>query len=233
MSQARRFRGDYGTTSVSPSPVRPGLGGGGAPVAPVRVVNGFTTILPGRTRTFFQRQFFAKYPRPIQAGGPPGFPRRVEIARIQAPKRQSIVIRTVDFHAYRTTGIGTDDLREVSRGRSIGTLGFEFSKGNRGLTDFMTNLPGRGVPVLLSPGQGGQAAAPIAGQGNTQQGVGRSTPDNPGESFAAYAMPGDLLKATAVVFKPPEFDLRLFEVTISGWLAGEKELETIIDSLSR
>jgi len=199
----------------------------------VRIVNGFTTILPGRTRTFFERQFFAAYPRPLQKAGPPPFPRAVTIASIEAPKQQSIVIRTVDFKAYRNAGIGPDDLRELSRGRSIGTLGFEFTRGNRGITDFATNLPGRGVPVLLSSGQSGTATAPRAGNGKIKQGVGLATPNNPGESFAAYAMPGDNLIAKAVVFRPPNFDLRLFEVRISGWLAGQKELESIIDSLSR
>jgi hypothetical protein len=53
------------------------------------------------------------------------------------------------------------------------------------------------------------------------------------DPFAAYAMPGDPVVASVTVFRPPSFDLRLFEVRISGWLAEEKELESIIDSLSR
>ena len=46
-------------------------------------------------------------------------------------------------------------------------------------------------------------------------------------------MPGDNLIAQATIFRPPSFDLRLFEVTMEGWLTEQSELERIIDSLSR
>jgi hypothetical protein len=207
-------------------------GGGKAPV-PTRIVHGFTTQLPGRSRRFWQRQFFANYPRPIQAAGGTPFPRSVTIASIEAPKRQSIVIREVAFKAYQHSGLGIEDLAELPRGRAIGTLGFTFTKGNQGLTDFSTNLPGTGLPVQYTAAQGATASAPRAGQGNTFQGTGVATPKNGPDPFASYAMPGDNLIASAVIFRPPSFDLRLFEVQISGWLAEEKELEAIIDSLSR
>jgi hypothetical protein len=101
------------------------------------------------------------------------------------------------------------------------------------LTDFSTNLPGRGIPVLYTAAQGPNATAPISGQGNTLQGTGPITPNDPSEPFAAYVMPNETMTAKAVVFRPPSFDLRVFEVKISGWLAEQGELERIIDSLSR
>lgn len=201
---------------------------------PARVVHGFTQFLPGRTRIFFQRQFFANYPRPIQQGGATPFPRTIDIATIQAPREQAIVIRVVAFAAYQHSGIGIEDLAEVPNGRAVGTLGFRFAVGNRGLTDFQTNLPGRGIPVVYSTvSQTGTPTQPIAGQGNTFQGVGPVTPSTDGEMFAGYARPGDLIKASAVIFRPPSFDLRLFEVKISGWIADEYEVDNIIDRLSR
>lgn len=222
----------YGNTApVTQSPVGPGSQG--KPPVPVRIVHGFTTQLPGRSRRFFQRQFFSNYPRPIQQGPASPFPRRVPIARIQAPNRQSIVLRRVAFNAYQHSGIGIEDLAEVPRGRTVGTLGFSFTVGNQGISDFVTNLPGRGVPVLYSATQGPNATAPRAGQGNVRQGTGPITPDNGPDPFAAYAMPGEGIVAEAVVFRNPSFDLRLFEVRFEGWLAEEQELERVIDSLSR
>jgi hypothetical protein len=211
----------------------PGYGQPGQATIPVRIVNGFTSTLPGRTRLFFQRQFFASYPRPIQVAGLPTFPRDVNIAQIEAPRQQGIIIRQVAFKAYQHSGIGVDDIVEVAPSRAKTYLGFKFNLGNRGMTDFSTNLPGTGVPIVLPGPQTAGGVAPRAGQGNTFQGTGVVTPNMPGENFAAYAMPGDTIQSTAVVIRPPNFDLRLFEVTISGWLASESLLQEILDSLSR
>jgi hypothetical protein len=207
----------------------------GSNVEAARIINGFTAYLPGRTRLFFQRNFFANYPRPIQQGGAAPFPRELPIATIQAPARQSIVLRTVAFRAFQNTGIGVEDFAEVPSGRVVGTLGFKFTAGNRGLTDFVTNLPGRGVPVLYGTvsGQGGPGVTPIAGQGSVHQKTGPITPVRTNENYAGYAMPGDELKATVTVFRPPPYDIRFFSVEMSGWLANEDDLQQIIDQLSR
>lgn len=232
MTQPARYRNPRGGTApVTPSPVGPGFPG--QPPVAVRIVNGFTTNLPGRSRRFFQRQFFASYPRPIQQGPGAPFPRTLPIARFEMPPRQAIVLRRVGFRAYQHSGIGIEDLAEVPHGRSVGTLGFSFQVGNVGMTDGLTNLPGSGVPVLYTPTQGPTPVAPRAGQGNTFQGVGVITPENVTDPFAYYAMPGQNVDATATVFRPPSFDLRVFEVVIEGWVVEEAELEKIIDSLSR
>lgn len=233
MTQPGRFRNPRGGTApTTPSPVGPGQAG--ERVVPVRIVHGFTTQLPGRSRLFFQRQFFTNYPRPVQVGPALPFPREIPIARIKAPGQQSIILRKVSFNAFQHSGIGVDDLSEVPSGRTIGTLGFKFVVGNRGMTDFSTNLPvNAGVAVLYSPTQGPNAVAPVAGQGDTHQGTGLITPSNNTDPFASYVMPNLEMVASVVIFRPPSFDLRLFEVKIEGWLAEQKELEKIIDSLSR
>ena len=204
---------------------------------PARLVKGFTAYLPGRSLIFFQRQFFASYPRPIQQAGISPFPRTIPIATIQAPKNQAIAIRRVAFQAFQASGIGVSDVVEVPKGRVVGTLGFRFTVGNRGLADFQTNLPGRGTPVSYSTVaqvQGaGTRVGPISGQGSTYQGTGDVTPEVMGQQYARYAMPSDLIQASVVLFRPPDFDLRIFEVRISGFLAAEQEMAKIIDRLSR
>lgn len=230
-----RYNNRFGATAPrvgSPGPQGYKAGG----VHPSRLVNGFTAFMPGRSRLFFQRNFFADYPRPIQQGGAAPFPRQITIATIEAPQRQSIVLRTVAFQAYQNTGIGIEDFSAIPSGRAVGTLGFQFLVGNRGLTDFATNLPGRGVPVSYGTagvGQGGAGIAPIAGQGSVHQRTGPITPVRTNENYAGYAMPGDELKASVIVFRPPPFDLRFFSVELSGWLANEDDLQEIIDRLSR
>lgn len=223
--------GRAGTTAQHPAPLPQSYTGSKAD--PVRIVNGFTATLPGRTRLFFQRQFFADCPRPIQVSGPPGFPRNVPIVTFQLPKRQALVIRRVDFNAFESGGIGPNDISEVPFGRSIGTLAFQFTVGNRGLTDSATNLPVQGLPVQYSPTQLGGPVAPISPSSNVKQGVGIVTPNARQDMYAGYGMPGDLVTATALVLRPPDFDCRFFSVSIEGWLADEKELESIINMLSR
>lgn len=203
------------------------------PTVPVRIVAGFLANLPGRSRLFFQRQFFVSYPRPAQMGGFAPFPRTIPMVRIQAPEHQSIVVREVTFNAFQHSGIGIEDLAEVPYGRSVGTIGFSALLDNRAMLDFQTNLPGSGVPIDVSAIQGGVANAPVAGQGQIKQGVGPANPILPQESFASYVMPKSSMAFNAIVFRPPSFDLRLFMVTVSGWVIEAKELETIIDHLSR
>jgi len=222
-------RGNTNSQHGSPLP----QGNPASKADPVRIVNGFTATMPGRARVFFQRQFFADCPRPIQVSGSPGFPRSVPIISFQLPKRQSLVIRRVDFRAFESGGIGPNDISEVPYGRSVGTLAFQFSVGNRGLTDSLTNLPVSGIPVSYGAGQPvGAPVAPIAPSGNVKQGTGVSTPDARQDMYAGYGMPGDLVVANALVLRNPDFDCRFFQVSIEGWLADEKELQRIIDMLS-
>lgn len=226
------FGGRAGTTVQHPAPLP--QGNPGSKADPVRIVNGFTATLPGRSRLFFQRQFFADCPRPVQVSGPPGFPRNVPIIQFQLPKQQALVIRRVEFNAFESGGIGTNDIAEVPFGRSVGTLAFQFSVGNRGLTDSATNLPLQGIPVSYGAGQPlGAPVAPISPSANVKQGVGISTPNARQDMYAGYGMPGDLVTATALLLRPPDFDLRFFSVSLEGWLATETELQRIIDMLSR
>lgn len=210
------------------------MGGPGAGTQAVRIVHGFSAYLPGRSRRFFQRNYFSSYPRPIQQAGGSPFPRELPIVRLKAPQKQAIVIRQVTFNAYKNTGVDVDDLRRLDDGSTVGTLGFRFLLGNQDMLDYSTNLPARSdVAVLYSATQGPGATAPQAGQGSLYQGTGRVTPDPQSDPFAAYAMPGEDIVASVVVFRPPPYDLRTFQVEIEGWLAEAVELEKIIDSLSQ
>ena len=230
-----RYRNPRGATApVTASPLPQSYAK--SEVGTARIINGFEAYLPGRTRLFFQRKFFADYPRPIQKGGASPFPREIPIATIEVPQTQVIVLRTVAFQAIQNTGIGIEDFARIPPGRAVGTLGFKFSVGNRGLTDFVTNLPIRGVPVLYGTAaavQGGVNVAPITGQGSVHQTTGIITPARDVENYAGYAMPGAEIKASVIIIRPPPFDLRFFEVEMSGWLVNETEYQSIIDRLSR
>jgi hypothetical protein len=202
-------------------------------VQAVRIVNGFTAALPGRARIFFQRIYFAPYPVPlISAIGAP-YPKPVDIATIEAPTQQGIVLRTAAFRVYQHTGIGLDDISEVPPSRTAGYFGFSLTIGNRGISDFNTNLVPAGVqpvPVVgsnvklstVSTFPGGGQIFPFSGT-FTPQG------DN---TFANYVRPGDLIKARAFILRPPNYDTRLFSVELQGWLANESELDKMVNMLS-
>jgi hypothetical protein len=200
---------------------------------PIRVVEDFVSRVPGRTVRFFQRQFFADYPRPIQQAGTAPFPARFTIAKLVLPQRQSLVLRSVSFQAYQHSGIGIDDLDRVPPGRAVGTFGFDFTMGNQALTDYQSNQPGSGVVAQYGQPQFIAPTGPKAAQGGTIQGLGQATPGiGTNElNWAAYGMPGQAIVATAVVFRPPSYDLRVFEVSLSGWLMEQSLLEKLIDTL--
>lgn len=186
---------------------------------PVHIVNGFLFSLPGKTRRFFQRIYFARYPRPIQPAPGLPFPRTVNIITIEAPAQQGIVLRKVNFTAWQHSGIGVDDIVPLDDKRLTGTVGFRFLVGNQGLTDYDSNL---------ASAFGGSAART---GGNLAPFGGRSTPQVVGENFATYVRPGDQIKADAKVIRPPDFDVRLFAVEMSGWIVGANELDRILSHL--
>lgn len=212
--------------SVQPSPLPqeeiPGR------TVPTRVLHGFTQFLPARNLIFFQRVYFANYPRPLQQGGGPPFPVPIVIAQIEAPNRQVIVIKNVNFEVYQHSGIGIEDIIAVPPSRVATYFGFQFQVGNRGTTDYSSNLNARGAPVNFG-GNVGTSLPPAPGQSSFYPFSGRS---NSGlDNFATYARPRDLLSAKALLLRAPEYDTRLFSVEISGYLLEESDFDKVLQRL--
>lgn len=214
------------TASLGPSPLPQEERGVGK--VPVRVIDGFTQFLPKRSTIFFQRCYFAPFPRPLQVGLQPPFPFDVPIARIQAPRTMAIVFREASFRVYQHSGIGVEDIEETPRSRVTTYIGFNFKVGNRGLTDFSTNVQAPNTPVLFGGPNNPNATTVQGGSGTIYPFSGRVTPEQP---YAYYSMPGDLIEANAVILRAPNFDARLFSVEMSGWIVGATELQKILDSL--
>lgn len=198
------------------------------PTSPVRIVDGFSSRLPGRDTIFFQRVYFAPVPVPFQMGAQPPFPVQVPLVKLETPTNQSIVIRRFAFRVYQHSGIAVDDIIEVPGRRTTTFIGFGFKIGNRSTLDFSTNVQAPNVPVVFNAGQGAQTV-----QGGSSQifpFTGDSQPT--GDDFAAYAMPGDLIEASAFFMRAPNFDARLISVQIVGWLVNSATLQKIINNLS-
>lgn len=202
----------------------------------VRVVKGFSQSLPGRTRIFFQRVYFAQMPHPIQKGLGNPFPIALPVATIEAPAQQCIVLRAAAFRVFQHSGIGVDDFIEAAPSRSASTFGFAVRIGNRGMTDFNTNnspIPGVNGPVT------GGGNIPKAGTASLSPGDGRLypfagpiTPHLPTDPFASYVRPADQIFASVTVLREPNFDVRFFSVELSGWLVPEAEMDRMINALS-
>lgn len=235
MGDAARYRPPRGFTEAAQgSPLsQKGVPGSSQPT---RITHGFTQFLPSRSRTFFQRQFVVDFLEPVQPGSVNPYPREQDIAKIIAPPNQAIVIQRVEFFALQHNGIDVDGLAEVSKGESTGTLAFKFAVQNRSALDFHTNLPGRG-PFVTYGGpivQGGVGVQPRMNQGQAVQGTGSAVPDQQANSyFATYVQPGQPIKASYILLRPPPFDLRAVGVKYGGWLANSKELQSILDMLQR
>lgn len=216
----------------------PGLGSPRVPATPVRIVHGFTAQLPGRTRIFFQRVYFAQMPHPIQKGAGNPFPFPIPVATIEAPTQQCIILRAAAFKVFKHSGIGIDDYIEVNPSRAASTFGFSVRVGNRGLTDYNTNVspdPGNTGPVSASIGNlsaktGVSGLSP--GDGRLYPFAGFVTPHLTTDPFASYIRPGEQIFASVTVLREPNFDVRFFSVELSGWLANEDELEKMINRLS-
>lgn len=227
------MRSNLGNTAPrGPSPLPQEAAG--SKVQAVRIVNGFTAALPGRSRTFFQRLYFASMPRPIIVAAGSSLPRPVPVCRIQAPQRQGIVLRSADVAVYEHSGIGIDDITQVPPSRIVSYFGFSLKIGSRAISDFNTNAVndlGGGAVIPPSGNQANVTAGVAGGQVQVYPMSGRLTPSDV-DNFAAYAMPGDEINVTAFVLRLPPYDVRLFSVQLSGWIVGETELQKIIDALS-
>jgi hypothetical protein len=227
---AERYKPRQGGTAslgVSPLPQEDPAGGN---ASPQRQVDGFSAGLPTRSRTFFQRDFWMVYPKPIFVAGTSPFPRNLTIIRFRIPSSQVLVIRDVSFHAYQHSGIGVDDIVAVPPGRIPGTFAFSFSVGNRGMVDYATTLPGTPSAGALTPEVAG-VTVPRTPQANLYSKTGSIAPRVPEQTWAAYGRPNDDVVAQVNVLRPPNFDVRAIEVEISGWLANESEFDRIIRKL--
>lgn len=204
-------------------------------VTPIRIVNGFSSQLPGRTRIFFQRVYFAQKPYPIQQGLGNVYPFALPVATIEAPKEQCIILRSASFKVFQHSGIGVDDFVEVNPSRAASTFGFALRIGNRGLTDFNTNnSPNPAVVGAVTSGVkvGSGQASLTPGDGRLYPFAGRITPSPDTDPFASYVRPGEQLFASVTILREPNYDVRFFSVELSGWLANEAELDKMINSLT-
>jgi hypothetical protein len=203
-------------------------------VPPIRIVHGFTSQLPGRSRIFFQRVYFAQMPHPIQTGLGNPYPVSLPVATIEAPRQQCVILRAAAFKVFQHSGIGVDDFIETAPSRSASTFGFSVRVGNRGLTDYNTNVspdPGQAVAVTAAK-LGLNNAGLTPGDGRLYPFAGIITPHLGADPFASYIRPSEQIYASVTVLREPNFDVRFFSVELSGWLADEAELDKMINALS-
>ena len=221
------------TTSQAPSTLpMSGMGGGSQPVS---IRDGFLQFLPSRSLIFFQRAYFADYPKPIQKAGFPPYPFPVPVARIQAPARQAIIIRNTAFSVYKATNIAPGDTEQVSRARAVGYFGFQTNVGNRGMTDFNTNITAQGQRLALTgfgdpDGTLQNTSAPTPGQGSFYPFPGSSQLGL--ENFAFYARPGQNITMTVQILKPQPYETTSFSAEITGYVVGEHVLDKVLSRLT-
>lgn len=204
-------------------------------VSPIRIVHGFTSQLPGRSRIFFQRVYFAQMPHPIQKGLGNPYPISLPVATIEAPKQQCVILRAAAFRVFQHSGIGIDDFIETAPSRSASTFGFSVRVGGRGMTDYNTNVspdPGQSSAVTSGQKLGINTAGLTPGDGRLYPFAGIITPHLGADPFASYIRPSEQIYASVTVLREPNFDVRFFSVELSGWLAEEAELDRMINSLS-
>jgi hypothetical protein len=200
-------------------------------VAPVSIRDGFLQTLPPKALIFFQRVYFADYPRPIQRGTLPPYPFPIDLASIVAPEREAIVFRNSVYKVYRNTGIAPGDQIEVPSSRVTSYFGFQTQLGQSGLTDFNTNLNAKGQVLAFGSGKTlGTATAPSPGQGSYFPFAGNSQAGL--QNFAYYVMPGQTMKFTAIILRPPPYEANRVSVEITGYIVGATVLDRILSRLS-
>lgn len=171
--------------------------------------------------------YFAPYPAAVQVGGGPPFPVPIPIAQIQAPLRQVIVLQQANFKVYQAVPIGLNNIVEVEPSRTATYFGFTLQLGNRGLTDYNSNINGRGAPVNF----GGNAGTSLPPQPGSSSFYPFSGPAFPIQNFAAYARPSDLISAVAIVLQAPQYETRLFSVELGGYLLEEAHFDRILQRM--
>lgn len=216
-----------GTHAQAPSPL-PQAYPPSDPVVSTQVVNGFTSWLPGRTRVFYQRNLFLQYPRPIQMAVGAPYPTDRTIFKLRAPQEQVIIVRQIAFRVFIHSGIGNDDLVELQWSRATTFLGFSFASGNRGITDYVTNISS--IRGAVQQGPNGTTVAPQSGGGSIWPFTGSIVPRE--QLWAGYIMPNQEFDAKVVILREPNFDVRVISCEVSGWILGETQFNYMIDKLT-
>lgn len=214
---------------MPPSPL-PQKEGGKGPTN-VQIVNGFWQFLPVASTTFFDRVYFRNYPRPLFVGNLAPYPVPLPIIKLVVPQNQAFILKHFSFKVYQQSGIGVEDIVEVPASRVASYFGFEVKVGNRGLTDYNTNVSARGQVIDYKPGQAGSLTfPPVPGQGTLFPFSGEMQPM--GDNFASYATSGQDIQATVYVLREPEFDARMLSVRFDGYNVNQRVLEDILKRLS-
>lgn len=195
--------------------------------SPVRVTQGFFASLPPNAISFFSRQYLSDYPRPIQVGQGPAYPRRVSIAEIVVPENNAIVIRDGVFKAYQQNGLDVNDMVPVDDRRLATYIAFGFNISDKGQIDFQTNLYGPGGLLARQAAGGNTALAPGAQVPATAKPYGGSIITGPAEQWALYAQPQQKIQASAWIVRPPPFEIRRFSFDLSGFILSKTGFEQI------
>jgi len=200
-------------------------------VVNTQILNGFWQFLPSRSTTFLDRVYFANYPRPLFVGNLPPYPVPVPLVNLEVPNNMAFVLKSFEFEAYEASGIGVDDMTLVPQARVATYVGFQISIGNRSPLDYNTNVSMRGQVIQYDPTKGsrGTSIAPLPMQGTIFPFAGPLEPL--GEAFATYAVSGQQVNATAWILRPPQFEIRMFSVRISGYHMGQGDLKEILDKI--
>lgn len=194
----------------------------------VRLTQGFFNSLPPNAAVFFDRQYISDYPRPIQVGVGNAYPRRVPILELKVPDNQVIVIRDGVFTSYQQNGLGIEDTVPVDNRRLLSYIAFSFDISQKGLVDSQNNVYGTGGLLAKQAVTLGQAALASAAQvPSTAKPYGGSIISGPAATFALYAMPQQVIRASAWIVRPPPFEVRRFSFDLSGFGMSKISFERI------
>lgn len=193
-----------------------------AVVQTVRVSQGFFAQLPPNAVAFFDRQYISDFPRPIQVGVGNAYPRRVSILDLTVPEGSVIVIRDGVFGAYQQNGLDVNDTVPVDNKRLLSYVAFAFDINGRSQRDYQSNVYGIGGLLAAEAAVTANAALSAAAQvPSTAKPYGGSIISGPPGAFALYAMPQQVLRASAWIVRPPPFEVRRFSFDISGFMLSK------------
>lgn len=210
---------------LMPAPL-PQTEGAHAPVE-TQIVNGFWQFLPTAGTTFFARDYFRNYPKPLFVGKLPPFPVPLPVVKLTVPNQQAFILKEFSFQVYEQSPVGQEQLVEVSPSRVASYFGFEVKVGNRSPYDFNTNVTARGQVIDYKPPQTASIASPpVPGQSTNMPFSGVNNPV--GQNFAAYAKAGELIEMTVWVLREPVFDVRMLSAYMSGYNVNHAMLYKIL-----
>lgn len=186
---------------------------------PVHITSGFFQSLPPQGVQFVDVSFERRFPKPLQPIVGQSWQKSYPIWKHKLPPQHGLVIRDLEWTAFRNDNIGVGGPKKVEPGVLSESVGYQFLIGSRWKLNLNNNLQGAGSPFVATAGGnvgiGLQESSVPSGMDPTGASFSRRFGAQGG--FVLYARPQEILESRFFAFASPPVDVLKISFRLNGW----------------